>query len=199
LVLLASSVALLFAIAPLVDGDRVTHLEAQVFRFFNDLPGFLYRLLWPFMQLGNLLVVPAAFLVVLILRRWRLSAAIVLLGVGKMKLGGFVKDQVVRHRPAVLLENVVARDNSGTGQAFVSGHVVVAVGLATLLHPYLGRRGRIIVWTLAGIVALGRVYFGAHLPLDVVGGAALGCGIASAAQLLVGIDRPRGAKRRKYW
>lgn len=176
-----------------VDGDQVPALEKTVFRFFNDLPGFLYRPLWPFMQLGNFLVVPAALLLALILRRWLLAGGVALVGLGKMYGGQVIKDLYVRHRPAALLDQVHARDDTGLGQAFVSGHVVVAVGLATLAHPYLGRRGRIVVWTLAAIVALGRVYVGAHFPLDVIGGAAFGCALGCAFHALVGAPHSRAA------
>jgi undecaprenyl-diphosphatase len=37
------------------------------------------------------------------------------------------------------------------------------------------------------IVAFGRLYVGAHLPLDLIGGAALGVAAGSAANLIVGV------------
>jgi undecaprenyl-diphosphatase len=176
-----------------VDGDHVPGLDRTVFSFLNDLPGFLYRPLWPVMQLGNFLVVPAALVLALILRRWVLAVGIALVGLGKMYGGQVVKDLYVRHRPAALLDGVHARDDTGLGQAFVSGHVVVAIGLATLAHPYLGRRGRIVVWTLAAVVAVGRVYVGAHFPLDVIGGAAFGCAMGCAFHAIVGAPQSRAA------
>ncbi len=42
-------------------------------------------------------------------------------------------------------------------------------------------------WTdLAPAVCLARVYVGAHLPLDVVGGAGLGLAVAGCVRLLIG-------------
>ncbi|MEA2460278.1 MAG: hypothetical protein QOH90_455 [Actinomycetota bacterium] len=185
---------LLWGISPFVGGDRLSPTETTVFRWFNDLPGFLYRPLWPFMQLGNFVVIPAAVVVALLFRKWWLAAGIAALGLGKLYLGRVVKTLVVRHRPEVLLSGVAARDDSGVGQAFVSGHVVVAVGLATLIHPYLSPRWRAVAWTLAGLVAFGRLYVGAHFPLDVVGGAALGAGIACVVHTVLG---PPHAVRRE--
>jgi membrane-associated phospholipid phosphatase len=55
--------------------------------------------------------------------------------------------------------------------------------------PWLGRRGRITVTVFVTVVCLTRVYVGAHLPLDVVGGAGLGLAVAGLVRLLLG--RPR--------
>jgi undecaprenyl-diphosphatase len=73
----------------------------------------------------------------------------------------------------------VLRGAPAVGRGFLSGHVIVAVGLATVLSPWLGRRSMMVVWSLAGLVCFGRMYVGAHLPLDVVGGAALGWTLGS--------------------
>jgi membrane-associated phospholipid phosphatase len=40
---------------------------------------------------------------------------------------------------------------------------------------------------VAVVVMFGRMYVGAHLPLDLVGGAALGVVAGSAANLIVGV------------
>jgi undecaprenyl-diphosphatase len=39
-----------------------------------------------------------------------------------------------------------------------------------------------------------RMYVGAHVPLDLIGGAALGVATASAANLILGVPRPRRAE-----
>jgi membrane-associated phospholipid phosphatase len=184
--LLVGSLLILVGISPLVDGDKVPAFEETFSHFLNHFPGFLYWPLWPFMQVGNFIVIPIVFVVLLVMRRWKAALGVALIGVGKLYLGRLVKHNVVRHRPAVILNDVLARDNSGAGQAFVSGHVVVAFALAALLHPYVGRRARIALWTLCGVVSFARIYVGAHLALDVVGGAALGCAIAGACHLLLG-------------
>jgi undecaprenyl-diphosphatase len=52
---------------------------------------------------------------------------------------------------------------------------------------------------LVAVVGLARVYVGAHLPLDVVGGAAVGWGVGSAVHLLLGAPggRPSTARVRR--
>jgi glycosyltransferase 2 family protein len=72
----------------------------------------------------------------------------------------------------------------------VSGHSAVAVALATVASPFLGRRARRVAWTLAGLVCVARIYVGSHLPLDVVGGAALGW--AAGALVLLVFGAPTG-------
>jgi membrane-associated phospholipid phosphatase len=50
---------------------------------------------------------------------------------------------------------------------------------------YLVRPWRIAALTLAVIVPLYRMYVAAHVPLDLIGGAALGVTVASAVNLLL--------------
>jgi glycosyltransferase 2 family protein len=81
-----------------------------------------------------------------------------------------------------------------TGLGFVSGHSAVAFALATTLAPELPRGARIAPLALAAVVAGGRVYAGAHLPLDVVGGIGMGVigGVAARWGLgLGGVGVPR--------
>jgi undecaprenyl-diphosphatase len=86
-----------------------------------------------------------------------------------------------------VIDDVVRRgDASAAGEAFVSGHAIIAFSLAVLLTPYLTRRWRIAAWALAAGVCVGRVYVGAHLPLDVVGGAAIGCAVGAVLDLVLG-------------
>ena len=183
----AVGIAIVAIFGLLVDGDRVSAIERSVFEFVNGFPGFLERPLWAFMQVGNLLAAPVAAVVALAVRRWRLALGFMLAGIGKLALARVVKMLIERHRPHRILEDVIRRDDFGGGLAFVSGHAVIAVALAVIAHPYLGRRGRILVWTAAALVCIGRVYVGAHLPLDVVAGAALGWALGAVINLVIGV------------
>jgi undecaprenyl-diphosphatase len=138
------------------------------------------------MQLGNIVAVPIAAGVAAILRKWRLAAGILLGGLATYFLAKVVKKIVVRGRPPDLVDDLRTRGAAALGRGYVSGHAAVVTLLLTLAWPYLSRNGRVVAVALAVAVCLARVYVGAHLPLDIVGGAALGLAVGGAVRLALG-------------
>jgi membrane-associated phospholipid phosphatase len=184
--LVAGGAALLLVAALPVDPDHVPDAEAAVFRVVNGTTVLPFVLVWPVMQLGNVLVVPASVLVAAAFRRWRLAAELLIAGTVTYLGAKVVKGIWPRGRPDGLLADVVIRGAEAHGRGFVSGHAATLTALAAVAWPWLGRRGRIAVAVLVVVVCLARVYVGAHLPLDVVGGAALGLAVAGVVRLLFG-------------
>jgi undecaprenyl-diphosphatase len=169
----------------------VSSLEERVFRALNDLPGALYPILWPFQQLGAVLVGPLVALVALVLRKYRLAVAAVLVTVAKLLLERVVKAMVSRQRPSTSIGLDIHRRGtvSVSGEAFVSGHAVLVAALATIVEPYLPARWRLIPWIVVVLVLITRVYVGAHNPLDVICGAGLGVAIGAVLNLVLGVPR----------
>jgi membrane-associated phospholipid phosphatase len=174
----------------------VSTLEEDVFDAVNQLPEFLYPVLWPFQQLGAVLIGPIVAVVALLTRRYRLALAALLVTVAKLMSERAVKAMVSRQRPATAIgPDVHLRgDVNLTGDSFVSGHAVLVAALAGIITPYLPGRWKIVPWVVVVLVMITRVYVGAHNPLDVVCGAALGVAIAGALNLLLGVPAPRRLK-----
>ena len=61
----------------------------------------------------------------------------------------------------------------------------VAVALSAAAVPHLGPRGRVAALAAAPVVGLARMHAGTHLPLDVLGGAALGLAVDAAVAPVV--------------
>ncbi len=174
--------------------------EERLFESLNGGPRNLEFVLWLPMQLGSLF---GPFVVGGLtwrhLRRWRPAAGSVVVGVVSWQAAKVLKGAVERGRPFSMLSEFANR--AGTpheGLGFVSGHSAVAFSVAALLSPYLSRRARALAWLLACVVGLARIQVSAHLPLDVVGGAALGYSIGNGWNLAVGVPgQPRRHSARR--
>jgi undecaprenyl-diphosphatase len=60
----------------------------------------------------------------------------------------------------------------------------VSTAITVVTWPEVSMGWRTALGALTGLVPLGRMYVGAHLPLDLVGGAALGLAIGSAINIV---------------
>jgi membrane-associated phospholipid phosphatase len=169
-----------------VDAREVSGAEAGVFGVLNGTTVLPFVVVWPVMQLGNVLIVPVTTLAAAAFRRWRLAAELLVAGTATYVLAKVVKGIWPRGRPDGLLSDVVIRGGDALGRGFVSGHAATLAALATVAWPWLGRRGRVAVVVLVAVVCLARVYVGAHLPLDVLGGAALGVAVGGLVRLAFG-------------
>ena len=176
--------------------DDVGVLEEDLFRLANDLPNALYPAFLVVMQAGNVVAVGVAAAVVAATRRFWLAANLAITGIGVWLVAKWIKGEVGRGRPVDLLPDPHLRGPHDSGLGFVSGHAAVAVAIATLIAPYLGRRARWVAFAVAGLVCVSRLYVGAHLPLDVVGGAALGWAAGSLVHLLLGAPGGRPSAER---
>ena len=135
------------------------------------------------MQLGNLVVGTGAGLAVAWWHR-ELDVAIGVIAAMVLKL---VTERIlrremsayleVRQRPGTSEPGAVlrGRDVPAKGPSFPSGHVILVAAVACLVAPLLPLAGDVVAFGLTFLVMLGRVYVGAHNPLDTTAG--LGAGL----------------------
>jgi membrane-associated phospholipid phosphatase len=192
------AIAVLGATMAVVRHGKVFRLETNLFRLINRLPSALGRPMWLVMQGGALATVFVTSGAALLASHRRLARDLLVSGGLVWLAAKLMKAVIGRARPDVLLPHVVLRHTPATGLGFPSGHVAVATALAAAAAPHLPRRFLRLLGAEAWLVALARVYVGAHLPLDTVGGAAAGWALASAVHLVWvprRPDHPRGQRR----
>ena len=180
---LGAGTAAVLVTAAAVRRDHVGPGEDLVFRAVNGLPDSLYPPAWVVMQLGTLGAAPAAAGVAWLAADGELAGRLLVSGAATWALSKLVKQMVRRPRPASLLPGTRCRGREAAGLGYLSGHAGVAVALGAAALPRLGPAGRALALSVIPVVGLTRVYVGAHLPLDVVGGAALGLAVEAAVRL----------------
>jgi undecaprenyl-diphosphatase len=164
--------------------ERPPRLELACFEAVNDLPDALYPPLWPLMQFGALAAVPVTAAVVWQRGDHGRAGRLLVAGTATWALAKGVKRLVRRGRP-VAVGPVNVRGHAQSGDGFVSGHAAVSVALAAGAMRSFPRLDPLLA-VLASTVGLSRMYVGAHLPLDVLGGAALGLIVDGTIELLWG-------------
>jgi undecaprenyl-diphosphatase len=136
------------------------------------------------MQLGAFGALPAAAAAAWRAGDGELAGRLLLGGTGAWAAAKLVKQVVRRPRPVELLPGIRSRGREAAGLGYLSGHAAVAVALGAAALPRLGPAGRALTLTAMPLVGLTRLYVGAHLPLDIAGGAALGLAADAAAGLV---------------
>jgi membrane-associated phospholipid phosphatase len=158
--------------------------EERVFRLFNDAPDEIELPVWAVMQSGSLAGVFVVAGELLRQRRNHAAAASLITGVavwGGVKLA---KPLVGRGRPEHHLDGVSVRGQAQTGLGYPSGHAAVALTLALTATSDTSKTVRAVATAVAGCTGGARMYAGAHLPLDVVGGYAIGLLVSRLAAVL---------------
>jgi undecaprenyl-diphosphatase len=175
LIVLAASVA--FARRP-----SISSVESRVFHALNGLPEPLYPVLWVPMQLGNLVVGTLAGLAVAVVDGdLAVAIGVVLAMLLKLVTERIVRKEMadylaVRQRPGTSQVGAILRgDVPASGPSFPSGHVILVAAVASVIAPAITAGWLWLPILLSILVMVGRVYVGAHNPLDVTAG--LGAGL----------------------
>ena len=154
-------------------------LDAWVFLSFNlrwARPHWLDRIMLGFTQVGNGLTT-LAIAVILFLASQRYLAYELILGTLTLWLVvELVKFLIHRSRPFIRLAQARIVGYRARGRSFPSGHTSQSFFIATLMvqHFHTSIWLAILLYTIALLVGITRMYVGAHYPRDVLAGAILG-------------------------
>jgi membrane-associated phospholipid phosphatase len=138
-----------------------------------------------FTQIGNGVVIAALALILYFAGDHLLAYGLSLGALTLWLLVELLKALVHRRRPFIRLSQARIVGHRARGRSFPSGHTSQAFFMATLMAGYF----HVAVWAvcllyaLALVVGITRIYMGAHYPRDVLSGAVLG----AAWGLLAGI------------
>jgi glycosyltransferase 2 family protein len=157
--------------------------EQATFHVLNQLPDGLHPPIWAVMQLGSLGAVPVTSAVAFALGDRPLATRLLVAGTSAWLSAKLVKRIVGRGRPATLFTDLRLRGRGPSGGGFPSGHAAVATALAASAFARSCPAAQLTLTGLAATVGVARVYVGAHLPLDVLGGAALGVTLDAAFKM----------------
>jgi len=178
--------ALFGASLVLVRRSGIGPVEEEIFRAANDAPDTLTIPVRSVMQMGTFGSVPAVSAVALLAGKPRLAAA---LGVGGTAAWVLAKQAKVlggRPRPEGVLMDVRTREKIDGDLGWLSGHTAVATTIAITGWPATPRWSHPLLVAGTLTTGFGRMFVGAHLPLDLVGGAGLGMMVSAVARRLLG-------------
>lgn len=166
----------------------VPNWDRRLFRRLNALPDAWAPVVWVPMQAGAL-AAPIAVAVWLAAARSRPrdGARVAAAGMSAWAAAKVIKRVVHRGRPGDHETDTVLRLGSAAhGLGYPSGHAAVAATLAWCLAPDPATVRGLGALALAGAVGGARIYVGAHYPLDVLGGWALGAAVAAVTGPITG-------------
>jgi membrane-associated phospholipid phosphatase len=166
-------------------GQRMDTWTFLFFNFRGRRPPWLDSVMGGFTQIGNGLVIAALALILYFAGDHLLAYELTLGALTLWLVVELVKALVRRRRPFILLTQARIVGRRAIGRSFPSGHTSQAFFMATLMAGYFhaGIWAVCLLYAIALVVGITRIYVGAHYPRDVLAGAILG----SAWGLLAGI------------
>jgi membrane-associated phospholipid phosphatase len=157
-------------------GQRV---DVWAFLFFNlrgSRPVWLDRTMLGFTQIGSGVAALALGLILFLASDRRVAYELILGTLTLWMVVELVKALVRRPRPIIQVTQARIVGYRAGGQSFPSGHTSQAFFIATLMAPHFHASAWVVflLYAIALLVGITRLYVGAHYPRDILAGAILG-------------------------
>lgn len=157
-------------------GQRIDVWVFKIFNMIGHRTPWLDWMMLSFSQIGNGLSAMAIALVLFINGNHLLAYELALGTLSLWLVVAFMKALIHRTRPYIKLNNSRIVGSLASGCSFPSGHTSQSFFMATLLVHYFQENTSLwpLLYSMALLVGITRIYVGMHYPRDVIGGAILG-------------------------
>ena len=186
--------------------NKIIELDKAVMIFFNkSITNSLFDFIMPIITSKDFLTVIGMLLIFYLTvfcgKKGRITILVLVFAVGSSDAicAQIIKPWVGRIRPSHEFNDFINLLVSKGGKwSFPSNHAANSFAFATVLS-YFFEQKKVVLYTLASIIAFSRVYVGVHYPLDIICGAIVGYILSWFVLSIWVIIKMRELKRGRMW
>ncbi|MEI6237519.1 MAG: flippase-like domain-containing protein, partial [Candidatus Saccharibacteria bacterium] len=176
----------LFLLSAEIANSGTSNLENSIFSSVNGLHNWFFPVFLLFSFFGTIGFALIVAIYCLFKKRYMAATKFAVAGIGAYIAAYSLKLLHFRVRPEALLDTAKVRESAEATYGFPSGHVAVATAIAIIMYQYVPAKYHRYITIMVVLVAVSRLYLGVHLPMDLVGGFALGLIIGSIVSYVFG-------------
>ena len=186
--------------------NKIIELDKAVMIFFNkSITNSLFDFIMPIITSKDFLTVIGILLIFYLAvfcgKKGRITILVLVFAAGSSDAicAQLIKPWVGRIRPSHEFNEFINLLVSKGGKwSFPSNHAANSFAFATVLS-YFFEQKKVVLYTLASIIAFSRVYVGVHYPLDIICGAIVGYILSWFVLSIWVIIKMRELKRGRMW